>query len=229
MTHRITLVALDKCFASGISGTIDLLNTANMVARRLEREAPFEWQVLSADGRPVRASNGYNVPVDGALNGALRAKVVLIPAFGSAQPEKMVEALKRSAGLFPWLKAQYESGAILASTCSGSFLLAECGLLDGKPATTSWWLAATFRQRYPKVELDIGSMLTDAGRLICSGTGMSHIDLALHLIARFAGRDVARACAKYVVIEDQRRSQARYIVLNHLRSHDPLVARRRNG
>ena len=86
MAHRITLLALEGCFASNITGAVDLFNTANIVARRLEREPPFEWQVLSLDGRPVRASSGYQMTVDGALENAPPAKVVMIPAFGSPQP-----------------------------------------------------------------------------------------------------------------------------------------------
>ena len=225
MAHRITLLALEGCFASNITGAIDLLNTANVVARRLEREPLFEWQVLSPDGRAVRASSGYRMTVDGALDKAPPAKVVMIPAFGSPQPEQLAAAVKRQAGLLPWLIGQYESGATLAASCSGTFLLAESGLLEGKPATTSWWLADAFRQRYPKVNLDLACMLTDGGRLLCSGSGMSHLDLSLHLIERIAGRDIARVCAKYTVLDDQRRSQAAYIILNHARNYDPLITR----
>ena len=225
MAHRITLLALDECFASSITGAIDLFNTANIVARRLEREPLFEWQVLSLDGRPVRASNGYSLTVDGALENAPPAKVVMIPAFGSPQPEQLMVAVKRHAALLPWLIKQYESGATLTASCSGSFLLAESGLLEGRPATTSWWLADAFRKRYPKANLYLACMLTDGGRLMCSGSGMSHLDLALHLIERFAGRDIARVCAKYTVLDDQRRPQAPYIILNHARNYDPLITK----
>lgn len=225
MANRITLLALEDCFASNITGAVDLFNTANMIARQLDREPPFEWRVLSPDGRPVRASSGYRLTVDGALKDAPLAKVIMIPAFGSPQPERLIEAVRRYAGLLPWLRKRYRSGVTLAASCSGSFLLAESGVLDGKPATTSWWLADVFRRRYPKVNLDLASMLTDGGRVICSGTGMSHLDLALHLIERYAGRDVARVCAKYTVLDDQRRSQAPYIILNHARTYDPLITK----
>jgi transcriptional regulator GlxA family with amidase domain len=225
VAHRITLLALEGCFASNITGTIDLFNTANLVARLKEREPVFDWQVLSLNGRPVRASSGYSLTVDGSLENAPPAKVVMIPAFGSPQPEQLVAAVKRHAALLPWLTKQYESGATLTASCSGSFLLAESGLLEDRPATTSWWLADAFRKRYPKVNLDLASMVTDGGRLICSGSGMSHLDLALHLIERIAGRDIARACAKYTVLDDQRRSQAPYIILNHARNYDPLITK----
>lgn len=227
MAHRVTLLALDDCFASNVVGTIDMFGTANLVAGQLDPPRPgvFEWQVLSADGRPVRSSNGYRLPVDGAVDEAPPASVIVIPAFGSPQPELLAAALSRQSGLLPWLRTQYESGATLASTCNASFLLAESGLLDGRPATTSWWLAPTFARRYPKVHLDVSSMLTESERLICAGTGMSWLDLTLHLIEQFGGRDLARLCAKYAVLDNRRRSQAPYIILNHARRYNPLVVR----
>lgn len=227
MAHRITLLALNGCFGSNVIGTIDMLWTTNLLASRLEppREPVFQWQVLSPDGQTVTTSNGYHLAVDGNLDHAPPGKVVIIPAFGSPEANAHIEAVKSHARLLPWLHAQYESGATLAATCSGSFLLAEGGLLDGRPATTSWWLAPAFAQRYPQVHLDAASMLTESERLICSGTGMSHLDLALHMIDRYAGRDLARMCAKYAVLDNRRRSQAPYIVLNHARHHDPLIVK----
>src|SRR5262249_18891622 len=164
VAHRITLLALEGCFASNITGAIDLFNTANLIARRLGREPPFAWQVLSLDGRPVRASSGYRITADNALENGQPARLGMIPAFGSPQPEQLMGAVKHHAALLPWLIRQYQSGATLAASCSGTFLLAESGLLEGKPATTSWWLADAFRKRYPKVNLDLACMLTDSGR-----------------------------------------------------------------
>lgn len=227
MANRVTLLALDECFASSIACTVDLLNTANLVAAALDppREPVFEWQVLSLDGRAVRASNGYDIPVDGRIDGSLRGKLVVVPAFGSPHPDLLVGALQRQQALLPWLRSEHASGVTIAASCSGTFLLAESGLLDGRRATTSWWLAAAFERRYPAVRLELASMLTEDGRLICAGAGMSHLDLALRLIERFGGRDIGRLCAKYAVLDDGRRSQAPFVVLTHVRSYDPLIVR----
>ena len=227
MTHRITLLALEGCFASNLIGFIDLLYTANIVAVRAApaRKPVFEWTVLSLDGRAVRASNGCMLAVDGRIGRRRAGKVIVVPAFGSPQAGPLLEAVKRHELLLPWLRAQHKAGATLAATCSGSFLLAESGVLDGKPATTSWWLAQAFAERYPKAKLDLAAMVTHGNRVVCSGAGMSHLDLALHLIERFAGRDIARACARYTVLDDQRRSQAPFMILDHVHSYDPLITR----
>jgi len=227
MAHRITLLALDGCFASNVIGFIDLLDTANTVSARFDppRQPPFTWQVLSPDGKPVRASNGFRLAVDGGLARRPRGKVIVIPAFGSPLPDQLLAAIKRQRRLLPWLRAQYAAGVTLTATCSGSFLLAESGVLDGKPATTSWWLAPAFARRYPNVQLDLAAMVTEGKRVLCSGAGMSHFDLALRLIERLAGRDVARLCARYTVLDDQRRSQAPFMILDHARTYDPIIMR----
>jgi transcriptional regulator GlxA family with amidase domain len=227
MTHRVVLLALDECFASSIAGPLDLFNTANLIARRRNGgpSPVFEWQVLSRDGASVRASNGYRIDVDGGLDQAGGAHVIMIPAFGSPEPDQLLQAVRRQEGLLDWLRSQFEGGAIVAASCSGTFLLGECGLLDDRLATTSWWLAPIFADRYPNVRLDSMCMLTDQDRVVCAGAGMSHLDLTLHLIGRCTGRELARLCAKYTVLDDPRRSQAPYTILHHVRGHDPLVTR----
>lgn len=227
MPHRVTLLALEGCFASNILGTIDLFDVTNRIAAR---QAPstkpiFTWQILSPDGQRVKASNGYFIMVDGSLNEAPTANTIMIPAFGSPRPHELIAALAHQSDLISWLQIQHQAGVAIAATCSGSFLLAESGLLNGHPATTSWWLADDFSQRYTQVNLDVASMLTDEQGLMCSGAGMSHLDLSLYLIEKIAGRDIAHLCARYTVLDEQRRSQAPYIILNHLRKYDPLIVK----
>jgi transcriptional regulator GlxA family with amidase domain len=184
MAYRIAIVVPDDCFASNVVGLVDLLHSANLIARRHDPplDVVFEWKVLSSDGRPVRASNGYMLAVDGAVGSAWRAKVVVVPAFSIADPEQLEAKLTRERQLVPWLQAQFTAGATIAAVCSGSFLVAESGLLDQRAATTTWWLAPLFERRFPRVALDASLMLTDADGIICCGTGMSHVDLGLYLI-----------------------------------------------
>jgi transcriptional regulator GlxA family with amidase domain len=148
---------------------------------------------------------------------------VVVPAVSIAHPEQLDTKLDPEQRLVPWLQAQFRAGATIAGVCSGSFLLAESGLLDQRPATTTWWLAPLFEHRFPRVALDPRLMLTDAGGVICCGTGMSHVDLGLYLVERFGSRELARLCAKYVVLDSRRRSQAPYMILNHLRTYDPVI------
>ena len=105
----------------------------------------------------------------------------------------------------------------------GTFLLAETGLLAHCEATTTWWLAPFFRQRYPKVLLDESRMLVSAGTVVTTGAAMGHLDLALWLI-RTVSPELSTLVSRYL-LADIRSLQATYIIPNHLAQADPMVLR----
>jgi transcriptional regulator GlxA family with amidase domain len=121
------------------------------------------------------------------------------------------------------LRKWHAEGASIAAACIGSFLVAEAGLLDRQEATTTWWLAPLFRQRYPNVSLDESRMLVPSGVGVTAGAAMGHLDLALWLIRR-ASPELASVVSRYL-LADIRSSQAPYIIPNHLAQADPLILR----
>ena len=112
-------------------------------------------------------------------------------------------------------------GALAAAACVGTFVLAEAGLLDGEEATTTWWLAPLFRQRYPLVRLDESRIVVQSNAVVTAGAALSHLDLALALIRR-TSPELANLTAKYLVV-DARTSQSVYSIPDHLAHDDPLV------
>jgi transcriptional regulator GlxA family with amidase domain len=174
--------------------------------------------------RNVRTAQGLTVPVQ-ALAGATSPHWVIVPALGYKMPEPLLEALERPDvrdGVSA-LSALAERGAQVGAACIGTFVLAETGLLDGKAATTTWWLGPLFRQRYPRVQLDDARMLVRAANVVTAGAALSHVDLALWLI-RQESPALAALTARYLII-DPRPSQSAYVVTDHLAHADPLVAR----
>ena len=224
MTFRVAVLAFDDCHASGVFGSLDLLHAANAVAVRLApgTASPFATQVLSPDGAAVRAANGYRLAVDGALDGA-HAEVVIVPGIAVLDPPALCAAVERLAPVSRWLAARHTEGAWLAAACSAPFLLAQAGLLDGHTATTTTWFAQLFEQRYPAVKLDASVALAESGRLVTSGGAFSYIDLTLHLVERIAGRELARALARYVVLDNRRETRTVELIPHHVRHHDPLI------
>jgi len=105
----------------------------------------------------------------------------------------------------------------------GTFLAAESGLLDGREATTTWWLSPLFRQRYPSVRLDESRMLVPSDVGATAGAAMGHLDLALWLI-RKASPELAGLVSR-CLLADIRSAQAPYIIPNHLAQADPLILR----
>jgi transcriptional regulator GlxA family with amidase domain len=110
----------------------------------------------------------------------------------------------------PWIIDQYNRGAHVASICTGVFLLAETGLLDGKTATLHWGFTGVFRERYPRVLLDQDRMFIDHGRLYCSAGVNAGMDLSLYLVEKFCGREAAVQSAKTMVLDLGRKRQTPY-------------------
>jgi transcriptional regulator GlxA family with amidase domain len=121
------------------------------------------------------------------------------------------------------LRKWHAEGVSIAASCIGTFLLAEAGLLDHQEATTTWWLAPLFRQRYPNVLLDESRMLVPSDVGVTAGAAMGHLDLALWLI-RKASSELAAVVSRYLLAHI-RSSQAPYIIPNHLAQADPLILR----
>jgi transcriptional regulator GlxA family with amidase domain len=221
---RISILALDGLFDTGLTVTLDALAMANRFSVRLMGGTPqFEVSLVGVR-RKVTSGLGLAIPVK-AITPELRPDWVVVPALAAGTPPELVPALGRrdvrDAGR--QLRQWHEQGAHIAASCIGSFILAEAGLLDGQEATTTWWLAPLFRERYPKVRLDESRMLVASGQVVTTGAAMGHLDLALWLI-RQASPELAAVVSRYL-LADIRSSQAPYIIPNHLAQADPLIQR----
>jgi transcriptional regulator GlxA family with amidase domain len=148
---------------------------------------------------------------------------VIVPGIAVIEPEALSAALTRLAPLSRWLAERHALGVSIAATCTGPFLLAEAGLLDGRSATTTTWFAEVFEQRYPAVQLDAAATLVEAGRITTSGGAFSYIDLTVHLVERLAGKELARALARFVVMDNRREPHTHELIAHHVRHHDPLI------
>jgi transcriptional regulator GlxA family with amidase domain len=221
---RLTVLALDGVFDTGLTVFLDMFSTANeLAAAQGAARPPFE--VTIAGVRPqVRTAHGLMATVD--LAGDIpRPDWVVVPALNTKQPERLVASLGRPDVLdaMAQLRRWRAGGSGVAAACIGTFLLAEAGLLDGLEATTTWSLAPLFRQRYPKARLDDQRMIVPAGRIVTAGAAMGHLDLALWLM-RQASPEMAAVVARFMLV-DRRPSQAQYIIPNHLAHADPLIER----
>ncbi|MDR6859673.1 helix-turn-helix domain-containing protein [Variovorax guangxiensis] len=221
---KVNLLALDGVFDTGLATVQDVFSTANELAGMLGVDIPpFELRVTGMRKR-VHTSQRLRVPVVSAPD-AGRPDWIVVPALGEKMPEGLQVALQRRdvAEAAAALRAQAGRGVRIAAACVGTFVLAESGLLDQRQATTTWWLASLFRQRYPAVKLDESRMLVSSGPFVTAGAALSHIDMAL-LLVRQASPELAATVAKYLIV-DSRPSQSAYVITDHLTHSDPTVQR----
>jgi transcriptional regulator GlxA family with amidase domain len=230
-TVTIRIWVYDGILASGVAGPIDVLNAANHfhareVAPGSQGSPAFAWRVESLDGEPVRSASGQPVAVDGKIDPRKRADAVLLTAPFFSDMDGFIGRREQLSALVSALRRQRKAGSVLAAYCTGNYLLAEAGLLDGRPATTHWARAADFAQRYPGVELRAREVLTSQDGIISGGSVTSYLNVAVRLVELFAGEPLATKTARSLLIDVNRTSQASYATLLDQHGHtDPLVAR----
>lgn len=214
--HRVAVVLCRHHSLGSLGLVMDTFRMGNQVpgAHR------FELLRLSADGRPVPHPDGL-LSVDGDVSRMAEAEAVLVPSLWTQGEPAVAE----NAVLIQALR-DLPPRVLLASLCTGAYLLAASGRLDQRPATLHWMLAEDFQQRFPQVRVQAHENLTDDGGLICSGGSMAAMDGCLQVMRRLAGRDTARRVAQMMVVDEHRGSQAHYMPPYGWRRHgDPEVRR----
>lgn len=218
---RVAVLAIDGMLDTGLSTVFDILGAANVLSPQEGLpSSPFAVHAVGLD-REVRTALGLRLdtaPWEGLLDDP--PDVVVMPAVGLRPPQEVVDAVRSHAAL-PTIGSLAGSGIGLASACSGAFFLAEAGVLDGRAATTSWWLGNAFRSRYPTVDLDTAQSLVVADAVTTAGAAFAHIDLALSFVSRVSPA-LAELTARYLVVGD-RPSQASVALPSVLAASDPVL------
>jgi transcriptional regulator GlxA family with amidase domain len=219
---RVHILALNGVFDTGLAAVLDAFCTANSLAEMTGNSSlRFQVKVVGLH-KSITTARGLTLPVVAAAR-AQTPDAAVMPAILYMKPEPLLQALAgrevREAGAV--LRKWSGRGALLATACIGTFVMAEAALLDGEEATTTWWLAPLFRQRYPRVRLDESRIVVQSNAVVTAGAALSHLDLVLALIRR-ASPELANLTARYLVV-DERTSQSIYAIPNHLAHADPLI------
>ena len=225
MSKVLSVIALPYASGASVMGVVDIFHVANLIGRRVNgTDVPlFDVRIVSADGQPVKCSNGHTISVDGSIDDVAETDLVFLAPFTLSSRKAIEKAVASWQPVLPWFSRRVGSQALIATSCSGSFLLAEAGILDGKPATTAWWLSKYFEERFPHVQLDKDAICTVAGNMLLGGGTTSFHDVCLAVLEKHAGKHFARLAAKYLMVDNQRRSQAPYAILSLVESDDRVV------
>lgn len=199
------------CLRSGAVMPFDVFRIANTLAayRPAAGRVHFDTQWLSARKEKTLTVEGLTFhPQDVDLK---KLDALMLPGIDHQGPFDLTPLLEKLEPEQAVLRVFARSGRPIISSCSSTCLVAQAGLLDGRRATTSWWLSAYFRKRFPKVVLDAEQLVVHDGNHVSSGGVTSYIDLALWLVGHFGGEELRQAAAKVLVMDGNRSSQAPYI------------------
>jgi transcriptional regulator GlxA family with amidase domain len=213
-TLRVGLLALDGCMLSSLAAPADALRVAQALADiRTPIDGPrFTSTVISArNARSVRTESGIEISGIAPLGKNPQFDLVLVPGIDHRKPRDVLQRREELKPELELLRALHLRGTRLAATCSGTFILAMTGLLDGHRATTSWWLANSFRKHFPAVQLEEQSMLVEDGSLVTTGAATAVFSLVVRLIAQTAGDELAQQTARMLAVDVERQSQAPYV------------------
>ena len=227
--HELAILLYDDCQASAISTLIETASLANLQWTRINDEdtPPFTWRTISSDGQPVRAMGGLSLAADGGIDQIGNPDLVFVPAIRSDDIKEMMKLVHGMTEIWgDHLRKCESKGKIVAANCSSVFVLAQAGLLDGRRATTSWWLAGQFRSLYPEVNLTPEKLVTRDARLFCAAAFSACFNLGLDLVSEVLGPRAAVNCARVMLIDANRSTQQPYADIQMLTKHgDDLVLR----
>ncbi|MEZ5291240.1 MAG: transcriptional regulator FtrA [Vicinamibacterales bacterium] len=157
----------------------------------------YDVAVVSFDEPPLTGTGGVGIVPTHSVRALRTAGTIVIPnwpALDGSPPPAMLDALR----------AAYKRGARLLSVCSGAFVLAAAGLLDGRRATTHWMHAGRLSARYPKVQMEPSVLYVESGRVFTAAGSAAGIDLGLHLVRQDYGADIANQVARRMVVPPHR-------------------------
>ncbi len=206
---EVTVVLIEGSLPSTAIAPMEIFSCAHILWDRFHgrsSEPLFRVRAATATGRPARNLIPVTITPTCSITDVRKADLIVVPAAGA----DVGEILHKNHALVPWLRRWYRRGTAVAGVCSGVALLAEAGLLDGRPATTHWALSDQFQRRFPKVQWQPERFITESNNVFCSGGVYASIDLSLYLVEKFCGHQIAMETAKSLLLQTPRMWQTAY-------------------
>jgi transcriptional regulator GlxA family with amidase domain len=205
---------------SSLFNTIEVFEKANEFLEQTTGQSYFEIR-LTGTSLQQRLANGlFSLQVE-PLQVIDKAGIIILPSFA----EQDDYAIGKNREALDWVISQFSAGAEVASLCTGTFLLAATGLLNGKPCATHWKAEAYFRRLFPELDLHTNKILTDQQGVYTAGGAISSLNLALYIVEKYCGRETALYCARVLQIDIERDSQSPFIMFEGLKDHKDNVIR----
>jgi len=222
MKH-ITIIAPDSQTNLGtvacIAGAYEIFTRANEYNKEISGRYLFKIEIAGITQNIELANGLFSVKTHTHISEIDKTSLIIIPSLGSFE-----KAQKGNVFIVDWITEQYKNGAEIATMCTGAFMLASAGLLDGKNCSTHWNYANKFRTLFPNVNLQADELITDENGIYTNGGAYSFLNLVLYLTEKYYDRQTAIFCSKIFQIEMDRQSQSPFIIFKGQKQHgDQMV------
>jgi transcriptional regulator GlxA family with amidase domain len=218
----VALPALAGTASIGSAGLMDALNKADAswrLATGSGADRLFDVRLVGLNRLPVACRDGVRLQPAAVARDMPTPDLVVVPGLD----DDLVASFNLNRRWAPWIQRWHASGARIASSCTGAFLVAEAGILRGRTATTHWMFAEDLKRRYPNIDVRLDRMIIDHGDVITSGGATAFLNLALYLVERFGGHERANLAARVLLVDGHRPSQLPYVAALPGRDHGDLV------
>jgi transcriptional regulator GlxA family with amidase domain len=207
---------------SSIVGTYKIFTRANAYWKESARKEVFKIEVAGTSKKVDYYEGLFSVTPHANISTIPKTDLVIIPSLN----HNYQKAIQANQSLIDWIEKEYKNGAEVASICTGAFLLAASGLLDGKTCSTNWAVANKFRAMFPKVDLKIDKLITDENGIYTSGGAYSFLNLVIYLIEKYYDRQTAIYCSKVFQVEMDRQSQSPFTIFTGQKSHGDEIVKK---
>jgi transcriptional regulator GlxA family with amidase domain len=206
---------------SSIVGSYKILTRANEYWRERGNKEQFKIELAGISEKVDFYDGLFSVKPHLNISAIKKTDLIIIPSLN----HNYYKAVNGNVVLIDWIAEQYKNGAEVASICTGAFLLASTGLLDGKNCSTHWAVAENFRHMFPKVDLQTDKLITDENGIYTNGGAYSFLNLLIYLVEKYYDRQTAIYCSKVFQIEMDRQSQSGFIIFKGQKQHGDEMVR----
>jgi transcriptional regulator GlxA family with amidase domain len=205
---------------SSIVGAYKIFTRANAYWKQSGRNELFAIDLAGISNKVDFYNGLFTVRPNKQISDIAHTDLIIIPSLN----HNYEKSVKANGQLIEWIEQQYKNGAEIASICTGAFLLASSGLLDGRTCSTHWAAANTFRTLFPKVDLQADRLITDENGIYTNGGAYSFLNLVIYLVEKYFDRQTAIYCSKVFQVEMDRQSQSAFTIFTGQKQHgDEMV------
>lgn len=224
MKH-ITIIAPDGQTNLGtvacVAGAYEIFTRASDYFKDSGSTESFKIEIAGVQPKTELAGGLFSVRTHAHISEIEKTNLIIVPSLGSS----FETSEEGNINIIEWIAKQYKNGAEIATMCSGAFMLASAGLLEGKNCSTHWNYANKFRALFPNVNLQPDELITDENGIYTNGGAYSFLNLVIYLVEKYYDRPTAIYCSKVFQIEMDRQSQSPFIIFKGQKQHGDEMIR----